>query len=164
MKNKKLIAALFIVAGMISALSGCGGGEEKLPDLPDISAQEVWQAIEGNIDIDKMPAFMDLKASDAEQYYGLSEKELEDFVIKFPMMNTSATEIFIAKISSGNAKAVRSGIEKRLVDLESTWSSYLPDQYALVQDNIIVEKGNWILFSVSEQNSGIEEAFNNALG
>ncbi len=92
--------------------------------------------------------------------YGISTDDLLDYVAYMPMINVSAEEYFIAKVAEGKMDTVEDGIMKRQSDLETTWSTYLPEQYELVKDYTLIKKGDYILFAIAPDTSAIEEIFN----
>ena len=159
---KKHIALLLAVALLCLC---CACGASGAPDTPaedTRSAADVWEAMQEGIDTENMPSFEELNAESLENFYGLTDAELESFVCQFPMMNVIASEIFVGKCVSGQEAAVKAGVEKRHADLKETWGSYLPEQLALVEDARIVQNGVWTLFVVSDQADAIEAAFNEA--
>lgn len=164
---KKLIAcvlsaALFVLCCACAAPGGNAPSDS--PEADSRSAADIWSAMQESVDPEGLPAFMELDAAGLESYYGLTEAEVESFVAQVPMMNVSATEIFIAKCVPGQEDAVKAGAEKRQADLLETWGSYLPAQLELVENYHLVQEGQWLLFVVAEQAEVIEEAFRTAVG
>ena len=59
--------------------------------------------------------------------------------------------------------AVRDGIESRKQNLLDAWSTYLPDQYALVENSQTAIVGNYIIYVVAEDVDSIISIFSSAL-
>ena len=112
----------------------------------------------------ELPMFMDLDDDMLKDTYGIEASMLDEYVAKVPMMNVQATEFFIAKVKDGNMAAVKDGISNRLESLDATWSTYLPDQYELVQNHKLVEEGDYILFAIGENAEAVASAFSAAYG
>ena len=113
---------------------------------------------------DALPAFMDEVPLDVlGQLYALTSDDIDSFVLKTPMMNVQATEIFIAKVKPGRMDAVREAVTARQKALDQTWSMYLPAQYELVQNYKTAEKGDFFLFVVAEDADGVVSAFESAI-
>ena len=144
---KRYVTGLLVLAAVIGLLAGCGGNKSTADDTLD--AGTIWDAVVTRLDEDAFPVLMELDDASLSSYYGLTDSEVADYIGQLPMMNVRATELLIVKANKDKADEVRAAMEKRQADLAAIWSSYLPDQYALVQDYRIVENGNWLLFVVA---------------
>ncbi len=109
--------------------------------------QSVWKDISA---LDLPASMIDLDADTLKAIYGIDSADLVEYVCKMPMMNTQATEFFIAQVKDGKMDAVKAAVEDRQADMDAQWSTYLPEQYGLVQNYKLVTSGNYILFAVSE--------------
>lgn len=127
-------------------------------DENKVSTRGIWDAIFDEYS-EKLPMFLEVDGEMLESYYGFDEGLLEDYTVNIPMMNIKATEFFIARVTDENYEAVKEGFDRRLADLDATWSSYLPDQYALVQDARIVRSGEYVLFCITKYADRVEEIF-----
>lgn len=135
---------------------------EKPADTPAPEApaadktQAVWDAISGDMEL---PVFMDLDDELLTSLFYVDPADLESYVAKVPMMNTQATEFFIAKVKSGSMDSVKSALTKHQGDLEEQWSQYLPAQLELVQNYKMVTNGDYIIFCVAQQADRAVELF-----
>ncbi len=167
-----LLMALFLILALLVGCAGGNGGaaaspspEESPSPTPSLTATEIWEAITTEVPEENILASaMDLDEETLEALYGITADQLESYVCKVPMMNVHASEVFIAVVKDGEMEAVQAGIESRLHSLDATWSTYLPDQYTLVQDARTVVSGNYILMVVSQEADAVEAAFNTAVG
>lgn len=127
---------------------------------PAADASSVLNSVWTDISKQEMPALIDLDSATLLAVYGLDSSNLDAYICKMPMMNTKATEFFLAKVKDGKMDAVKAAVEKRQEDLEQQWSQYLPDQLDLVKNYKLVTNGNYILFVVSEYADAAVTAFN----
>ncbi len=170
---KKFIALITALVLML-ALVGCSGDGKTNPstepstapsedNTPAMSIADFWAEIAETYP-DDLPRTMELNDEDLQTMYGIDASKLEEYTAQLPMMNVHATEFFIAKVKDGEMDAVKAGIQSRLDTVDATWSSYLPEQYELVQNHQIVEAGNYILFAISEKAEAIADTFRTTYG
>ncbi|MGL5540758.1 MAG: DUF4358 domain-containing protein [Erysipelotrichaceae bacterium] len=157
MKIAKLIAA----GALLLTVVGCGAKDTANVDLKELDATLVEKFESGEIGF---PGTMDLDATLLSDVYGINAEEaLESYVVKIPMMMVQASEIAMFEVKDGQMDAVKAGVEKRLADLDATWSQYLPDQYDLVKNAAKIEKGNYFFLVIAEEQDAIvkiiEDAF-----
>jgi hypothetical protein len=108
----------------------------------------------------ELPAMMDLKKEEMKDYYYINPDDVEEYIIKTPMMNVMATEIAIIKVKDvKNVESVKEGINKRVKDLEGIWEQYLPRQYELVKNHVLKSNGQYIILIIHEDAKKIEETF-----
>lgn len=171
---KKLISLALALLLCLSMFAACGRTRPEPAPTPDITpdttpdtkpdadltAADIWDAILTAVGEDKLPAFMQADADMLEGFYGLTSDAYSDVACMTPMMIVHATEICIVRAT--DADAVQAAFDKRLADLDSTWSMYLPEQYELVQNAQTVTNGEWMLLVVSEYADDIVAAFNAA--
>ena len=75
----------------------------------------------------KFPPMMDVKREEMKDFYYINPDDVEEYIIKSPMMNVKATEMAIIKVKDGKSvDGVKEGINKRVKDLEGIWEQYLP--------------------------------------
>ena len=158
MKNVKRILALSLSAALLLALlCACGGPAADV--TIDINA--LWDKIAA---LGEMPMFMDtpeeMLSGDA---FGIDPADLESYLSKTPMMNTSASEFFIAKVKEGKMDTVKAALEARQASLDAQWSTYLPDQYEMVKNYKLTVNGSYIFFAIGEYAEQAEKLFNDAI-
>lgn len=108
----------------------------------------------------ELPNLTALDDATLNAMYGINASDLVSYQCHIPLMGVHATEFFIAEVKDGKMDTVKAGVEKRLADLDTQWSQYLPEQYELVQNYKLVTSGNYILFAVSEYADEAVSAFN----
>lgn len=93
--------------------------------------------------------------------YGIDTEILENYIIKVPIMNIRADEIAIVKVK--DIKDVDNIVKKfneRVTTVQKTFENYLDEQYDLAKNPLVINKGKYILMSISEKNEIIENIFN----
>ena len=97
-----------------------------------------------------------------EDFYTISESDLEDFVLYMPEMSTSIEEIFIAKVKSGKLDAVKAACEARQQVMAADAALY-PATGGYVESYQLVTEGDWLLFCVCGSPDSAVTAFRDAL-
>lgn len=157
---RKFIGIILSIV-MICALVGCGStSNENLKN--DVSVNDVVTELENNIEFNKNENFTDAEKLKNEYY--INPDDVEEFVIKQPVMNVKANELAIIKVKDeSKMEEVKKGLEKRGEDLDNKWKQYLPDQYKIVQDRRFVNIGNYAIFVVDEEADKIIDSIKNIL-
>jgi len=109
---------------------------------------DIWSAISQAMEL---PQFMDLDDSLLQELYGIDAADLVEYVAKLPLMNTQATEFFVAKVQPGKMDSVKDALAKRQAALEEQWQMYLPAQLELVENYQLSESGDYVIFCVAEK-------------
>ena len=162
----KKLAVLLSALLCLGLFAGCSQQPSNQNANSVVTPEQIWEQVEKAINPngDALPAFMDEVPLDVlGQLYALTSDDIDSFVLKTPMMNVQATEIFIAKVKPGRMDAVREAVTARQKALDQTWSMYLPAQYELVQNYKTAEKGDFFLFVVAEDADGVVSAFESAI-
>ena len=161
---KKRILALSLSAALLLVLLCACGGNESADVTIDINA--LWTKIsalsDGEGALSEM-AFIEITDDDLANFYGIDAADLDGYLARVPMMNVSATEFFIAKVKDGKMDTVKAALESRQANLDTQWSTYLPDQHELVKNYKLAVSGNYIFFAVSRFAEQAEGLFNDAI-
>ena len=165
MKTMKRILALSLSTVLLLALlCSCGGGGGNADVTIDLN--DLWNKISALSD-DEGPlsemAFIEATDDDLTNLYGINAADLDGYVVRVPMMNVNATEFFIAKVKDGKMDTVKAALEARQANLDTQWSTYLPEQYELVQNYKLTTNGSYIFFAVSKFAGQAEGLFNDAI-
>lgn len=154
---KKLFALLLALLALCS-LAACGGESSPALDLNEFYENEIAAKYE-------LPALGPVEGEVEEVFLpGLAQLELKQKVLYMPMMNVHATEFLMAEAASeADAQKVEEIFQKHLEDLDSVWSQYLPQQYALVESAQVRRTGCFVTLIVSEYQAEIEDALSQAL-
>lgn len=118
--------------------------------------EEVLNRIKGS----KQSVFGDLVDVTEEmltENFDLNKDLLEEYQIKLPIMNVQANSYYILKPKKGNKDTVKAKMDAYFKKLEDQWSTYLPEQYALVQNRMEKEYGGYLIYIISNDNTTVFE-------
>ena len=151
---------LLVVLSLVLMLAGCSAPAAKTKVLTN----EEWFGIVENIQTEiELPAMMALSDAELTDFVGINAENLESFVMMMPMMNVHATEIMVLQAKEGMIETVQAEAAAHLEGLEATWSTYLPDQYELVQNRVEKTVGNTLIVIIAEEAAQIESMIDAAL-
>ncbi len=156
----KKILALALIAGMM--LTGCSKKEEPVPTpsaTPEITPTPESDSSESGLSKTvsdvlanyELPGFMNVTSAEVKDLYSIDPEEIEEMAIYKPMMNVHATEIIVITAKEGKLESVKEAVEAYMSTQEENWSTYLPEQYELVQNRIVKEVGNTLIVVVAEE-------------
>ena len=135
-----------------------GSGDEETPSEDNAAAAELSK-IEAALG--ELSSMMDYDEATFKDMYGTDRSNVKSFAGKLPLMNVKATEIAVVEFNEEVTQAQAEEFFKtRLDSLESTWATYLPDQYELVKNAKIAVKGNIAAMVIAENADAGIEAFN----
>ncbi|MDU4890254.1 MAG: DUF4358 domain-containing protein [Clostridium sp.] len=122
----------------------------KEPDMEKLKAKIVDSA-----DLTNM---VEGDAQRLRKLYYINKNHVEEFIFFAPKTNMDASEILILKAKSKEElNQLKDKVETRLEKSASSFESYRPDQYELIQDKVLKVRGNYLILIVSEGVSEIEE-------
>lgn len=114
----------------------------------DFSAVELLDSI---VNKASLPAMMQGSDYELSELYQIDTAALEEFSIYIPMMNVTATEFAIFKAAgTENIEAIVAGVNHRLESLVELWSTYLPEQFELVENHKLLVQGEYVFFIIAE--------------
>jgi len=148
-----------------SETPGAGSSPSDEPDesqQPDEnpSASSTDKILNAMLEKIEQPSLMDLAPEELKNYYDIDPDFVEEFTIKTPAFNLMANEIAVIKVKDvKDIEAVKKGMEKRASDVQKMFEQYLPEPYKHAQNYKIVDKGNYVLFLISESADDLVKAF-----
>lgn len=144
------IAFCFIAVLLLVACSN-----DKEIKEPEIS--EIEDNIHAAID------FANMEKGDEEflqKFYDIDSDKLIDFTLYIPKTNLQASETLILKVKdSDELEDIHKKIENRVESQKISFENYLPEEYFLMEKYILKSKGDYLLYSVSEDVDTIEKIF-----
>ena len=149
---KKRFFVITAIIFTLCVLAGCGVGEA------EITAASVWEVVEAAVPVETLPVMMNIDAAALKAYYGLGDDEVRDFAGKMSLLNVSATEILVARAQRNKGEALLQAVLARSAAIEERFADD-EAQLALVRDYRIVQRGDWLLFVISESAGEIADAF-----
>lgn len=151
---RNLFCGLIVFSTMLFVLTSCS--PKKSTDA-NISIKEMDKKIKESIDM------INMNLGDEEalkDLYDIDKDELEDFVLYTSSSNIKADELAILKVKDvEKVDEVKKNINRRIDEQTLKFQDYLPEEYYLIEKNILKSKDNYILFVVSEEAEDIEKIF-----
>lgn len=163
MLKRRLIIIMLVI--FMLTISACGSNRENDNSDPKTSensksvpiatpeVSDIWDKISSEIE---SPPLKDIPPVIIEEFYGFKVEDLNYAVFKRATQNTYADEIAIIKVKDSNqVPQIIKGIEGRVKDLQSQFEEYLPEEREKVDNYKIENKGDYILFVISNDESKI---------
>lgn len=140
-------------------------GDEGTTGGETANLTELQKKVEGVLNSGKyeLPSFMMVDEATLGNLYYLTTEDVNDYAIFLPLMNVQATEVMVVEAKDGKVDAVKEALDKRMQDLDTTWSQYLPDQYELVKNHVTFTEGNYVVIVIAEDAQAIADDIQAAL-
>jgi hypothetical protein len=152
---------ILVVLTLVLMLAGCAGTKT---ESAKVLTNDEWNTVaEGIFNEMELPAMMPLSDVELTDYLGINAENLESFLVMLPMMNVHATEIMVYQAKEGMLETVTEEVNVYLENYEQMWSTYLPDQYELVQNRVQKTVGNTLIVIIAEDTAAIEAKIDAAL-
>ena len=153
MKKKILIAIIVI---LVIALIAVGAyfiffNEEKTLDVDTAN-----QTLASSDPFNELVS-MDVTVEELGTIMGINTENVEKVAGKIPMMNVQASMYLLVQAKDGAVDTVKSELDNYLAQYEEQWSTYLPAQYALVQNRKVGTVGNTIYVIIAENADTLEQ-------
>ncbi len=103
------------------------------------------------MDGETMKTAYDMDFSNFDEYYG-----------RIPRTNVHASSVIGVKIKDGKKAEARAELMKYQAAMEKNFEKYLPEQYDIVKDYRIIEKGDYMVLVIADNADDIETAFGDA--
>lgn len=112
----------------------------------------------------KTPVFgmlMEVPTESIKDKLNIEATDVEEFLMKEPMMMTQSITYIIAKPAKGKEEVVENALNEYMEALEIQWSTYLPDQYELVKNRKSEKIGKYLVYIVSSNNDLVFNTISN---
>lgn len=167
MKTRFGLIMLVLAIGLMLTACSTNNANNTNSNNGSTNQEEAYQPTETTKEmVDKVlaeieqPAQIDLESAALNDTYHLDPALLDQFTIKFPMMNVKTNEIALLKVKDAkDIPTVEAAVKQRAADVQKQFESYLPDQYENAKNYKLVTKGNFVLFIISDQADELEKAF-----
>lgn len=154
MNKKVMYVIIAVVAALVVALAIFffvrGDNKEVTLDL-----QQLNTTISEKAPFNEM-ATMDIDLETLTSFYEINAEDVEEVIGKMPMMNVHASMYLVIKAKEGSVDTVKEKVEQYAAAQEQVWATYLPEQYALVQQRKLGVSGNYVYLFISENASELE--------
>ena len=154
---KKLLTitmAALLAAALL--LTGCGKSEKTDIDM-EATMKAMMDATEVEDEMKKMEGEV------VGNFYNIDDSAVDSYLIYSSASGATAEEfaIFKAKDAKG-VETIKTMLDKRGEDLGKRFEQYIPAEMAKVQNAVITENGNYVLFVCAGDPSQAEAAFDKA--
>lgn len=150
---KKLLMPVLVISFMLVTFAGCSKGT----DTKNVSIKEMGEKIEKEVDLSDMKSGDEAKL---EKLYKIKSDDVEEFFLYVPKSNIKASEIAIVKVKDANkVEDFKKNFTERLDKQSSSFKDYLPDEYFLIEKNVLKTKDNYIFFAISKDVDKVEKIF-----
>ena len=155
--NKRIVLTIVIVSILIviTIISFYIYNIENKKENVEIELSQLNTIISEKQPFNEM-ATVDITAQVLSSVYDLNVENMEEIIGKMPLRNVQASMYIIVKAKEGTVKSVKEQIEKVAKLEEEKWSTYLKDQYELVQNRKLGTKGNYVYLFISENSQELE--------
>ena len=90
--------------------------------------------------------------------YYINKNDIEDFISYAPKSNMEVEEILVLKTKEGtDISEIKSKINKRLEKQGESFKNYRPEKYNIIENAVLEEEGQYLIFIVSENASAIKK-------
>ena len=151
---KKIIYLLIMILSILT-FSACGKATAN-PVAKDVTA-----SIISDFSSDSMT---ELSADRVNSYYDIDLKKLDDFSIYIEGSGGYADEVAIFKVKDNkDIEDIKASINDRIKNRLKDFDGYNSEELVKIKDNLVLVKGKYILFVISENNDKAKSTFNAAL-
>ncbi|MFA6948475.1 MAG: DUF4358 domain-containing protein [Eubacteriales bacterium] len=161
-KITKGILLIIISAVSIFSFASCGG-ESVAADVPISDFTDKFASILTNsdklsaVDDSYLSGMLDINASD-----------VDDYILMVQAMGTAIDQYGVFKVTDASKRAsVKTSVQSYIDTTKANWANfnYLPEETVKIDNATVVERGNYILFTIMSESekTQIVDAFNNLL-
>lgn len=153
--NRKMVIGILLITFIILNTVGCGSTQKAVVKSPTV--KEIFEKVKQAVDLSEM---RDGDEAKLKKLYGISKDDVEEFVLLTAPSNIKADELLIIKVKdTNNINGIKEKISSRIEKQTSSFKDYLPDEYYIIQKNIVKTKDNYVIFAVSKNADKIANAF-----
>lgn len=152
MKDKKklklLFICLFIVIVVISIVIVVYNiTKNNVKDI-DMANLDIEMSVEGNFNNNRM---LDITKQEASEIFGINPEYINEIIGKTPLLNVSSAMYVVVNVVDSKVEDVKGKLDEYAKKYEEEWSSYLEDQYELVKNRQLGNKGNYVYLIISDE-------------
>lgn len=174
-----ILLCLALVSSVILLMPGCSaagaGGAGRDPAAMDKIASDIHAEIKAYLDAadagfseeeyadGKIPMMTvtrvkkgDADFEDALAFYGLDSETVQDMYAAQAMMITQSNVVIVLRTS--DVEKALAGLKEFHEGQERMWSSYLPDQYEKVKNNVTGSEGDYVYYVTHDAAGKIVDA------
>lgn len=147
-KLKILLICLVILVVIISIVLVVYNTNKNNVKNVDMASLDIEMATEGNFNNNRM---LDITKQEASEIFGINPDYIEEVIGKTPLLNISSSMYIVVKAKKDNVQDVKKCLENYVVKYEQEWASYLEDQYELVKNRELGNKGDYVYLIICDE-------------
>lgn len=161
---KRIISCILLVVTLLSFV-GCA---EK---VPNVAVKDIMTDVEK--ETEKFNGLMEISLPKEEitdldkpmlEGLGINAEDIEEAIIKFPMINLQVDEIMIIKVKDAEKiPQIEEGLKNHVENVVKSFENYVPQNHEIAQNYIMKTKGNYIFLAMSEDAEKAEVVFDRFL-
>lgn len=153
---KKIIIVLVIVLVVLGIGVGAYFLLNNKEETKVIDIDAVGQTFANSAPFNEMST-TDITTDLLGSLYGINTDNVEKVVGKVPMMNVQASMYILIQAKEGTVDTVKAELDNYAKQYEEQWSTYLPEQYELVQNRKMGTVGNTVYMIIAENAETLEQ-------
>ena len=96
--------------------------------------------------------------------FGINENDYDGVIYYGHQSVMECEKTLVIKLTDeSQGKDLINTIEKKRASDMELFKSYAPDQYKLLSDSVLIQKGNYLIYVVSDNARAVEKAFNDCI-
>jgi len=163
---KKLLVLLMSVVTLV-AFTGCAQKEV----VKNVPVRDIITSIESEVETVKGLSELDFNKEELSEFdmmtieaFGFNLEDIEEGIIKYPMINLQAEEVIIIKAKDETKMtAIKEALQLHVENQMAAFENYVPENYEMVKNHVLKTEGNYVLLAISTDAAKIDEIFTNAL-
>ena len=174
----KKILVIAMACLMVIAAVGCSHQTKEV----NVAVKDIVENIKGKVAEDMkaggmleenfkdgvLPGYMETDLTSEEEQGPMSEifnkEDIEEGIVLQPMINIRSDSIIVLKAKDeSKVESLKASLDKIKEQQDELWSSYLPDQYEKVKNNITKVQGKYLIYITYDNPEDIEAIFDEAL-
>ncbi|BCJ95963.1 hypothetical protein acsn021_35320 [Anaerocolumna cellulosilytica] len=155
-KFVKLLSGIMLMGIIVITSSGCKKNENVAVDVKQLGTNLVTE-------ITYEDELSEIDLDTAKNIYEVEEAEITDYSI-YVSSGATAEEIAVIGCKDSNSvKIVEEAFETRVENQKTSFQDYVPEELKKLDKAVIIKKGNYVVFSVSNDDTKAKDIINNSL-
>lgn len=148
-KKIKLVLICVIIAIIVTAaiLVIYNINKNKVENL-DMLTLDIEMSVEGNFNNNRM---LSITKQEANEIFDIDPEYIEEIIGKIPLLNVSSSMYIVINAKEGRVQEIKQKLEDYVINYEQEWASYLEDQYELVKNRQLGNKGNYVYLIICDE-------------
>ncbi len=159
MKKSFIAGAISIAMLSVTLLTGCGGdsvpADGTIAAESAVTAGDISSAIMAEIEI---PSAIEKTAENLGAFYDVDTATVAEMSVFICGSGAYPDELAVFRFNDeASAKAGLDAVQSRLDSQISIYTDYTPDEMYKLNEAVLIEKGNWVIFAACSDNARARE-------